>query len=1064
MSQGGGKGPENFESTKEPAVDKENEHPGQHKLNLTEDLRFTEINKKDAKGILKNNHTIQIVSSTQRPLREVGETMSKKSYRRRVSFAPEVTLHKIDLAPQSQLEVEQSKRRQTIAFTPRQSAPRFDIAQTVADFTGSPTKSKISSASDIYDDENDDEIQYDSSDMELDTGSQIYSSPKRRSSVGIKSQNNGDGYESDNYTDTVDMSITKPFHESFDMDEDNTMDLTKQLGGIRIEQHPEFNDLNFNSSNDGDEEEKEKIQQEETPKSLFGSIKSLFSTDDNETGNHNENHDDQEEQEEVSKTQSQEEDMELTQSVQTSNTNIISIAPDEEQLKQREQIAEDREEEEEGEEDDSQEYYDSESAMDITSLAEDPEDKITLMNTRWNREMINLPDSELEISMEQTQPISTVKVVNEENKVEIPDEEVTMDETKLMSLTRLVTQEPAETEREATASPAVTPQGAQIIETSEKINITPLKGTRSHTSETGSPMSSKRKSLITENIETTNDLREKINLMTPNKKRRLENTRNSIIPLRQQQLEHENDQPLMTSTQNSQPLEPSLESVTATSNKKFTPLRTSANIRRLTEKDKVEFKISTEKAPLAPEDESEALLRQNNSNGNYEYQPVTLNQFLSDLSIEFFDGINLKDNSIKPFETVSNQDDIKPVDYLIARYSKLPKLELYKFSCEELQKNMSELKKLFDDLDVEFSEENPQLVKDYYETQDFIQQKKMSDSLLLLKTISDKESEVSWSSWRNKLLDELLIRFENNFAKLQQDSKVYSDSIDFFNEFKAEVSNNIVNVNNKIQEYIEIKQQTNENEKVNELRGEFIDSINLYVSQVDELKELEEEIRVLDKEVAEVDELQSEIDKQESYIEVNNEPVEIRVLHSLEIFSKLQLITGYKFIKMSDSRLTMEIQSNSIQVEFDLLSPKQDRKVVFTKKLTNKFLIDYFNDFLLRIEDLEILDYLKSLSKISSNLVLLDKEIFFLQLKYQAVIEKREKDLIIRLQEFSREFKYKVEYQLTLNEETIFQDLKADIVNATVYYGNVDDNVLLDSFNEKAEWINRIGRINVVRS
>lgn len=72
------------------------------------------------KSILKSNLDSQTMPIPMIPLKE---DSTRSNERRRVSFAPEVTLHKIDFVPQYQ---SQSRRRETIAFIPSQISDSSD--------------------------------------------------------------------------------------------------------------------------------------------------------------------------------------------------------------------------------------------------------------------------------------------------------------------------------------------------------------------------------------------------------------------------------------------------------------------------------------------------------------------------------------------------------------------------------------------------------------------------------------------------------------------------------------------------------------------------------------------------------------------------------------------------------------------------------------------------------------------------------------------------------------------------------------------------------------------------
>lgn len=942
--------------------DKENNESGSQK---------SKANRRDSlgRGILKNlnrhddNNTIAVM---QLPLRDSQNQLNinqgKSSYRRRVSFAPEVTLHKIELVPHSSTEQRQPKRRETIAFAPSSSRSQSPVHGSHP-IIGEKRKHQE------VEEEEDNGLMYDSSDVEMEDDSHVYSSPNKITT--------GPRFEIHNDGDSDNMSLTENFEES---DGENTMDLTKPLGNIQQMMLQESsNPLGLSNQHLKDTPE--------TASRPFGSITSIFGSEAASEDDH-------------------EQEMELTQPF---SKVIISN-------KEKEAV----------EAHDSKEYDVTmeETTMDLTSIAEGSTDKITMHNTQINRGADGA-------SSNKTQPLAST----DEDTALNDDTEVSMDVTKLMPINNT----PPEVHKASTTD-----------DLKKAKHTTPLKPSRSHTSETGSPMSSKGKNKQDDTI--SFNLRERINSLTPKKKRK---------SLNKQQVSSQEKKldlffPLVSAHHSSQE-EPKSS---------FTPLRSSKGSSRksVIGTDLINFALeSIEKAPLAPSHDE-------NVTNTEEYIPVSLKQFLSDLSIEFFDNLNINDDLTVSFSEQFDITGIHTFDYLKGKMSLIPWLELYMFSCTELQKNMTELKRLFDNLNEEFSEENPPLVREYYQSTNIQQQKKMSDHLLFMKTLSDKQAETSWLTWRNQLLEELVSRLDTNLRTLKEESTNLSSVLEEVTNLEKTIDEEFFSIDNQLQGYLKQNEvaEASSSEDVTSLRHELLEFLDTSLSQQKVFDDLEIQVQESSDKLKDSKDLEKEVNQKLEFIETNGRDPLSRLEHLKKSFLTIQSISGLKFHQLAGTIVTVGLCDGLVELKVDLSdSEAKPLDHILSKELPTLTQF-YLTRYLSSPQSLSIGQQLTKIGKIIQSLNWLDDQLYFIGLVSPVkLIMGDTLDIVVK--ETNNVEGYKVFIKLKLTEKSLYGNLNPDYITANVVYGpqGLDGDILLDNWKSKTtnnSWIQKFDTLTLIHS
>ncbi|KAK9328367.1 Spc7 kinetochore protein-domain-containing protein [Lipomyces starkeyi] len=150
------------------------------------------------------------------------------------------------------------------------------------------------------------------------------------------------------------------------------------------------------------------------------------------------------------------------------------------------------------------------------------------------------------------------------------------------------------------------------------------------------------------------------------------------------------------------------------------------------------------------------------------YLPISLNEFLRMTSIQFLEGLNTKRRNttfLQPSETLLEPTLSVTV---LSRQLHCPMLELFEFSCRELRKNIEEGKDLLERLETSIMEENPELFRQYV-CSSLDGQAAFCAQFKVIKSYARLQSKGVWYKWRSKLLDGIMSSLIKNTNALKDD-------------------------------------------------------------------------------------------------------------------------------------------------------------------------------------------------------------------------------------------------------------------------------------------------------
>lgn len=149
-----------------------------------------------------------------------------------------------------------------------------------------------------------------------------------------------------------------------------------------------------------------------------------------------------------------------------------------------------------------------------------------------------------------------------------------------------------------------------------------------------------------------------------------------------------------------------------------------------------------------------------------DYTPVTLKHFMDLIGVKFYDDLHVKDDVFE-YSQFTTQEMSSPIDYVCA-FPQLPILELQSFSCKELRKNVEEGQNIFTQLEADTAEDNSPLMREFMEADPAVQRNMMLQ-FQTIKSFSREQAQSLWYSWRIQLMEGVFSSISKNETKVKQD-------------------------------------------------------------------------------------------------------------------------------------------------------------------------------------------------------------------------------------------------------------------------------------------------------
>lgn len=396
-------------------------------------------------------------------------------------------------------------------------------------------------------------------------------------------------------------------------------------------------------------------------------------------------------------------------------------------------------------------------------------------------------------------------------------------------------------------------------------------------------------------------------------------------------------------------------------------------------KRRLEIELSPRKSPrtianvpLQEEDDSD-------------YIHVSLSTFLEDLGIKFYDDLQInKLDRLSVSTTI--QEDFSFNDYVKAA-GKLLVYSLFEFSNKELVNNISEGKKIYDQLNKSILNNNPKLFKEFYGSNDD-EKLIIKSEFLLIKDFSRFQAKKVWYNWRIQLLENLLVQMDEKYIQLCQDKRMLTEDLAAINEQFSEKWETFQNLKTKLSKVADFKvmydgysrpEMMNIKQELVNIRNEIIVVQSKITDKVLELNEIKNQVT---QNQDTINHLTKEIAYNQQKVE-DNKNYELNEIKSLNLkFKILQQLTSITYLsKVND---IISFQFREFQVDIDFSNSKTSLKLVgnsFQNQWLGQYVIDNFN----KLAQLNFIEKCKKLNDIISVAKLMDIDIFKISCKFPIV-------------------------------------------------------------------------------
>ncbi|EGW30484.1 uncharacterized protein SPAPADRAFT_68579 [Spathaspora passalidarum NRRL Y-27907] len=410
---------------------------------------------------------------------------------------------------------------------------------------------------------------------------------------------------------------------------------------------------------------------------------------------------------------------------------------------------------------------------------------------------------------------------------------------------------------------------------------------------------------------------------------------------------------------------------------------------------RIEEHVVTSKIPLA-EVSSTQEYEQDEDDEEYDedYEPIKLSQFLQDIGIQFYDDRELDLNSFPRFSN-PDQSNITMTDY-ISSIPKLPVLQLYEFSNSELNKNLMDTRNLFNAFNTHIEMNNPTMFRQYYKS-DEQAQAQMNQRFARVREYMRQSSHKKWYEWRYNMISALLDKSRERYSELVNDRQCLISDIDQLQKLRLKFHGYLQQLRRRLTDLKQVTSQigkipAGELEKLSiELKSHKLKMAELGNKIVDRTGELER----INVKLADIGnkrtELVSELSQAQQVVQKTklNDKSEVIARHLT--FKFLQQITKLQFVN-EDNGVWEFIYYQDIKCRFDIKNNQIEYSLSGSNNFKNKELLSYALH--LPSEGTTITEKFNDFTKNYHWLKTLDHELFMLNVQYQIKIISDSTDII----------------------------------------------------------------------
>ncbi|QSL66954.1 hypothetical protein MERGE_001341 [Pneumocystis wakefieldiae] len=427
-------------------------------------------------------------------------------------------------------------------------------------------------------------------------------------------------------------------------------------------------------------------------------------------------------------------------------------------------------------------------------------------------------------------------------------------------------------------------------------------------------------------------------------------------------------------------------------------------------------------------------------------------------SISFLDGLTTTKRRETMFFPYLNTNPPTLKELVYTSSLTLPTLELYQFSCKELQKYISEGKEVVSKIEEDTSEDNPLLFREYiYASHDI--RVIMDGQFKLLKNYSRLYAKSVWYDWRDKLLLGLKEGLEKNLEGLKKDELIINESKPILNTYFPVIKQTYESLKEKIKHMKAIKEEISQcdQKELRKVRSNLFKINEELQGDTEDFEKLKKSISEIDDKLHELSEKQTklnqEIEEYKKVMEVNRCFKKGEIENIKKMLQVLKFVTGWE-AKCFFHDTAVFVYLDTIETTFNFV--KNNVSIKWNGEVKDK-IKEFFFDYLgKKLKSCTVKEALSLISRIWYTATMIWSEFCLLKIRYPLLynltIENGEPLLQVTAKVFlpSSFSKFYVTFKLRHSILYEYPNLSNyDLIDIHIIYGNSNSSKILKAILEK---------------
>lgn len=443
-----------------------------------------------------------------------------------------------------------------------------------------------------------------------------------------------------------------------------------------------------------------------------------------------------------------------------------------------------------------------------------------------------------------------------------------------------------------------------------------------------------------------------------------------------------------------------------------------------TKSPRIETRVSITDIPLA---ETSTLSAAEDDYDDPNYINVPLSKFLDDIDVRFYDDLEIASSTLRRYAPPpsTNEKKFTKEDYYRANIY-LPLLEVHDLSCKELAGKIQQGKTLYDEISARTEKDNPLLFRKFYK-QNYYDQITTKSKFHHLKDLTRQQAKEVWYGWRIQLMQNVLDVVQGSLEILELDRVNILENISMLETTHEEYTRTLAEKKKDVERFREIKQsyQNLDSEQLMQIKTELMD---LNAQLIDHRKKIDEESDRLEQKRKAIQQKTEEANEVKARIaEMENSLSKTKFFNEKEIktlekrLEELQKTVGLEIVEDKADVIVCELDG-SIRVEIGVENETVPSKIniaVIEEPTRSKLHFPQLAKIFISPQTTagNVVQRLHDFKQLWKQVVQIDKDIYWLSLKWPVEIEHINDKLLVHVLHYNEEADCEVRYELEVEAE-----------------------------------------------